>query len=76
VSAAAATGEASATLAARSLTKRYGARTALEDVNFELQAIRNAFSAAGPRIGWPLVYLAVLTLAFGALGRLALRPFA
>jgi ABC-2 type transport system ATP-binding protein len=32
------TGEAAATLAARLLTKRYGARTALQSVSFELQA--------------------------------------
>src|SRR3982074_79157 len=32
------TGEATATLAARSLTKRYGARIALESISFELPA--------------------------------------
>jgi ABC-type transport system involved in cytochrome c biogenesis permease component len=41
-----------------------------------LQALSNAFSAAGPGVGWPLVHLAVLTLVFLALGRLALRRFA
>jgi ABC-2 type transport system permease protein len=41
-----------------------------------LQAATNAFSGAAPGIGWPLVHLAVLTLAFGALARLALRRFA
>ncbi|MGI8427984.1 MAG: ABC transporter permease [Solirubrobacteraceae bacterium] len=41
-----------------------------------LQALSNAFSGVSPGIGWPLVHLAVLTLAFGALGRLALRRFA
>ena len=41
-----------------------------------LQAAANAFSGAAPGIGWPLVHLAVLTLAFGALARLALRRFA
>jgi ABC-2 family transporter protein len=41
-----------------------------------LQAVTNAFSGAAPGIGWPLVHLAVLTLAFGALARLALRRFA
>jgi ABC-type multidrug transport system permease subunit len=41
-----------------------------------LQAVSNAFSGAGPGIGWPLVHLAVLTLAFGALARLAMRRFA
>ena len=41
-----------------------------------LQATTNAFSAAAPGIGWPLVHLAVLTLVFGGLARLALRRFA
>jgi hypothetical protein len=41
-----------------------------------LQAVTNAFSATAPGIGWPLVHLAVLTLAFGALARLAMRRFA
>jgi len=41
-----------------------------------LQAISNAFSGAAPGIGWPLVHLAVLALAFGALARLAMRRFA
>ncbi len=41
-----------------------------------LQAASNAFSGASPGIGWPLVHLAVLTLAFGALARLAMRRFA
>ena len=41
-----------------------------------LQAASNAFSGAAPGIVWPLVHLAVLTLAFGALARLALRRFA
>jgi ABC-2 family transporter protein len=41
-----------------------------------LQAVTNAFSGAAPGIGWPLVHLAVLTLVFGALARLALRRFA
>ncbi len=40
-----------------------------------LQAVSNAFSGAAPGIGWPLVHLAVLTLAFGAIGRVALRRF-
>jgi ABC-2 type transport system ATP-binding protein len=38
VSATAPTGDAVATLAARSLTKRFGTRTALSDVSFELKA--------------------------------------
>jgi ABC-2 family transporter protein len=41
-----------------------------------LQAAANAFSGAAPGIGWPLVHLAMLTLVFGALARLALRRFA
>jgi ABC-2 type transport system permease protein len=41
-----------------------------------LQAAANAFSGAGPAIGWPLVHLAVLALVFGALARLAMRRFA
>ncbi len=40
-----------------------------------LQAVTNAFSGAAPGIGWPLVHLAVLALAFGALARLAMRRF-
>ena len=41
-----------------------------------LQAVGNAFSGTAPAIGWPLVHLAVLTLGFGALARLALKRFA
>ena len=41
-----------------------------------LQALSNAFSGTSPGIGWPLVHLAVLALAFGVLGRLALKRFA
>jgi hypothetical protein len=41
-----------------------------------LEAVSNAFSGAAPGIGWPLVHLAVLTLAFGALARLAMKRFA
>jgi ABC-2 family transporter protein len=41
-----------------------------------LQAASNAFSGAAPGIGWPLVHLAVLTLAFGTLARVAMRRFA
>jgi hypothetical protein len=57
-------------------------RTVLDTVAFvfpfkaALQAVSNAFSAAGPGIVWPLVHLAVLTLAFGAVARLAVRRFA
>jgi ABC-2 type transport system permease protein len=41
-----------------------------------LQAVANAFSGSAPAIGWPLVHLAVLAVAFGALARLAMRRFA
>ncbi len=41
-----------------------------------LQAAGNAFSGTVPGIGWPLVHLAGLTLAFAALARLAMRRFA
>jgi ABC-type multidrug transport system permease subunit len=41
-----------------------------------LQAISNAFSGTAPGIGWPLLHLAVLTLAFAALARFAIRRFA
>jgi hypothetical protein len=41
-----------------------------------LQAANNAFSGTAPGILWPLVHLAVLTVAFAALARLALKRFA
>jgi ABC-type multidrug transport system permease subunit len=41
-----------------------------------LQAVSNAFSGTQPGIVWPLVHLAVLTVAFWALARVALRRFA
>ena len=41
-----------------------------------LQAAANAFTGSAPGIGWPLVHLAVLTLVFGALARVAMRRFA
>jgi len=41
-----------------------------------LQAVSNAFSGTSPGIGWPLVHLLVLTLAFGVLARLAIRRYA
>jgi ABC-2 family transporter protein len=41
-----------------------------------LQAVTNAFTGTAPGIGWPLVHLAVLTLVFAALARLAMRRFA
>jgi ABC-2 type transport system permease protein len=57
-------------------------KTVLDVVSFvfpfraALQAVSNAFSGGSPAIGLPLVHLAVLTVAFWALGRLALRRFA
>jgi ABC-2 family transporter protein len=59
-----------------------GVRTALDVVAFAfpfkpaLEAIDNAFSGTAPGIGWPLVHLVGLTLAFAVLGRLAMRRFA
>jgi ABC-type multidrug transport system permease subunit len=41
-----------------------------------LRAMTAALDGAGPGIGWPLVHLAILTLAYGLLARLALRRFA
>ncbi len=41
-----------------------------------LQAAGNAFSGAAPGIGWPLVHLAVLAVAFAAVARVAMRRFA
>ena len=41
-----------------------------------LEAVSNAFSGTAPGIGWPLVHLAVLTIVFGALARVAMRRFA
>jgi ABC-2 type transport system permease protein len=40
-----------------------------------LDAINDAFSGGGPALELPLIHLAVLTVAFWALGRLALRRF-
>jgi len=40
-----------------------------------LAAAANAFSGTAPGIGWPLLHLAALALAFGAMARLALRRF-
>jgi ABC-type multidrug transport system permease subunit len=59
-----------------------GVKTALDVVAFvfpfkaALEAVNNAFSATAPGIGWPLVHLAGLTIAFAVLGRLAMRRFA
>jgi ABC-2 type transport system permease protein len=41
-----------------------------------LQAAGNAFSGAAPGIGWPLLHLAVLAVAFAAVARVAMRRFA
>jgi ABC-2 type transport system permease protein len=41
-----------------------------------LQATSNAFSGTSPGIGWPLLHLAVLTVVFGALARVALKRYA
>jgi ABC-type multidrug transport system permease subunit len=41
-----------------------------------LQAINNAFSGTSPGIGWPLVHLAILTVVFWAVARVAMRRFA
>lgn len=41
-----------------------------------LQAISNAFAGAAPGIGLPLLHLAVLAVAFGAVATLAMRRFA
>jgi hypothetical protein len=57
-------------------------KTALDAVAFvfpfkaALDAVSNAFSGASPGIGLPLVHLAVLTVVFAALARVALRRFA
>ncbi len=56
-------------------------KTVLDVVSFvfpfrsALQAVSNAFAGGSPGIGWPLVHLAVLTVVFWALGRVALRRF-
>jgi ABC-2 type transport system permease protein len=41
-----------------------------------LDAISGGLDAAGPAIGVPLLHLAALAVAYGALARLALRRFA
>ena len=57
-------------------------KTVLDAISFvfpfkaALQAASNAFSGSSPGIGWPLVHLAVLTIVFAGLARLALRRFA
>ena len=40
-----------------------------------LDALNGALDDAGPSVGLPLVHLAAITLAYGALARLALRRF-
>jgi ABC-2 type transport system permease protein len=41
-----------------------------------LDAIQGALDSAGPSIGGPLLHLAILTVAYGLIARLALRRFA
>jgi len=41
-----------------------------------LQAVNNAFTGTSPGIGLPLLHLAVLTVVFGGLARLAIKRFA
>jgi hypothetical protein len=59
-----------------------GLKTVLDVVSFvfpfkpSLDAVSNAFSGTSPGIGWPLVHLVALTVAFALVGRLALRRFA
>ncbi len=50
--------------------------TALFPFKPALQAMTAALDSAGPGIGGPLLHLAILVLAYGALARLALRRFA
>ncbi len=50
--------------------------TALFPFKPALQAMTAALDSAGPGIGAPLVHLAILIAAYGALARLALRRFA
>ena len=41
-----------------------------------LDAMSGALEAAGPGLGWPVIHLAILVLAYGVLARLFLRRFA
>jgi hypothetical protein len=50
--------------------------TALFPFKPALQAITAALDEAGPGIGWPLLHLAILALAYTLVARLALRRFA
>ncbi|MFN8216660.1 MAG: ABC transporter permease [Solirubrobacterales bacterium] len=52
-----------------------GVLTALFPFKPALRAMTAALDSAGPAIGWPLLHLAILTLAYGVLARLALRRF-
>ncbi len=52
-----------------------GILTALFPFKPALRAMTAALDSAGPGIGLPLVHLAILTLAYGVLARLALRRF-
>jgi ABC-2 family transporter protein len=59
-----------------------GLKTVLDAIAFifpfkaALEAVGNAFSGTAPGIGLPLLHLAVLAVAFGALARVALVRFA
>jgi ABC-2 type transport system permease protein len=50
--------------------------TALFPFKPALQAMTAALDSAGPGIGGPLLHLAILVIAYGAIARLALRRFA
>jgi hypothetical protein len=41
-----------------------------------LDAMSGALDASGPALGGPIIHLAILVAAYGALARLALRRFA
>jgi ABC-2 type transport system permease protein len=41
-----------------------------------LDAIQGALDSAGPDLVWPLIHLALIAAAYGAIARLALRRFA
>jgi ABC-2 type transport system permease protein len=50
--------------------------TALFPFKPALQAMSAALDSAGPGIGGPLIHLAILIVAYGAIARIALRRFA
>jgi ABC-2 type transport system permease protein len=58
-----------------------GLKTVLDVISFvfpfkpALEAVGNAFSGTSPGIGLPLLHLLALTVAFAAIGRIALRRF-